>query len=293
MASTFRLDVAVASTQPSRLRLLRLEPRLLVGSAGLAVIVVSAVFAPLLAPYNPLQLHLPDRLHGPSHTYLLGTDYLGRDTLSRLMYGLRPTLLAGLVAISLAAIFGILMGVVSGFFGRWVDAIISRVLDLILAWPAIFLALAIVLLLGPGETDVVLAIGLAELPVFARLVRAITLANVNREHVVAARSMGASAPRLIGRHIFPFALAPLVVQFAISAPQAALAEASLNYLGLGTQPPKPSLGAMLAEAQSYISYSATGVIFPVLVISLLVLSLTLIADALQDGILSARPRGRA
>jgi len=272
-------------------RSLRLNTRLLVGGVGLGVIVLAALIGPLVAPFSPIEQHLGSRLQEPSAIYLLGTDKLGRDILSRLLNGLRPSLLSGLAAVALAAISGTLLGLATGYYGRWLDAVVSRFVDLLISWPLVFIAIALTLIYGPGETKVVLAIGLAELPVFARVVRAITYANVRAEHVEAARSMGASGLRIMRRHIFPFALAPLVVQFAIAAPQAVVAEAGLNYVGLGTQPPNPSLGSMLSDGQSVISFSADGVVFPVIAIVLLVLSLTLVADGLQD-VLDPRRRLR-
>ncbi|MGI8867667.1 MAG: ABC transporter permease [Mycobacteriales bacterium] len=267
---------------PARRPWRRANTRLLLGGAGLALIVLAAVFAPLLAPYDPIAQHLGDRLQGPSGAHLLGTDNLGRDLLSRLLYGLRPSLVSGLAAVALGAASGTVIGLSAGYFRGWLDVAISRVLDLLIAWPAIFLALGLVLLFAPGEKQVVLAIGLAELPVFARLVRAIALTCVRSEHVEAARSMGAPSVRVMRLHILPFAIPPLVVQFAVAAPQAVIAEASLNYLGLGTQPPAPSLGEILSDAQVTLSLSANGTVFTVVLIALLVLSLTLLADGLQD-----------
>lgn len=276
------IDMAAAPAPVVAAPRVRANKRLLVGGIGLAVIVVAALVGPLIAPFSPIEQHLDSRLQAPSGTYLLGTDNLGRDLLSRLLYGLRPSLVSGLAAVGLAAVAGTLLGLLAGFLGRWPDAIVSRILDLLIAWPEIFLALALVLMFGPSELNVIFAIGLAELPVFARVVRAIALSNVRGEHVEAARSMGASGWRIMRRHIFPFAVSPLVVQFAIAAPQAVVAEASLNYLGLGTQPPDASLGLILSDAQGTISYSAYGAIFSVATIALLVLCLTLIADGLQD-----------
>lgn len=267
-----------------RYRRRRVQPnrRFLVGGIGLAVIVVTALLAPLLAPFDPIEQHLDARLRGPSGSYLLGTDNLGRDVLSRLMHGLRPSLLSGLAAVALAAVSGTVIGLTAGYCGGLVDAVIGRIIDLLIAWPAIFLALGLVLILGPGPLGVVLAIALAELPVFARVIRAIALANVRTEHVEAARSMGASGWRIMRKHILPFAVAPLIVQFAIAAPLAVIAEASLSFLGLGTQPPNPSLGLIISDAQLYVYQSSSGIVFPVVVVALLVLCLTLIADGLQD-----------
>lgn len=278
--------VIISSRRPWRV----VNTKLLLGGIGLTLIVLVALFAPLLAQFDPTTQHLTDRLQGPSSTYLLGTDNLGRDLLSRLLYGLRPSLVSGLAAVSLAAVAGTIVGLLAGYFRGWLDAVISRVLDLLIAWPAIFLALGLVLLFSPGEKQVILAIALAELPVFARLVRAVALTYVLSEHVEAARSTGASSMRVMRLHILPFAIPPLVVQFAVAAPQALIASASLNYLGLGTQPPNPSLGAILSDAQITLSLAAGSTVFTVLLIAVLVLCLTLLADGLQDVL---DPRHRA
>lgn len=256
--------------------------RLIAGGAGVAVFIVVAVFAPLIAPFPPDALHVVARLEGPSATYPLGTDQLGRDILSRLVYGLRPSLEASVIAIALAAVGGAVLGLPAGYLGSWLDEVVTRVLDLLIAWPSVFLGIAIVLAFGAGEWEIILAIGLAQLPVFARLLRSIALVNARSEHVEAARAAGASHLRIMRLHVLPYAVLPLIVQFAIAAPQALMAEAGLNYLGLGTQPPSPSLGAMVSEGQQYIAQSWGPVVFPVAAVSLLVVCLTLLADGLQD-----------
>lgn len=262
----------------------RRDWRLLIGGAVLVLFVLVALLAPLVATHAPDALHVSQRFEGPSGAHLLGTDALGRDLFSRIVYGLRPSLEAGLAAIALAAVVGTLVGLPAGYFGSWFDSVSTRVLDLLIAWPAVFLALALVLVLGSGEAQVVLAIGLAELPVFARLVRSIAVTNVKSEHVVAARTLGASHRRVMRVHILPYVFVPVVVQLAVAAPQALVAEAGLNYLGLGTQPPRPSLGAMVSEGQHYLSLSAGEVVFPILAIVILVIALTMIADGLQDSL---------
>lgn len=267
--------------------------RLIVGCAGLGAFILAAIVASVVAPYAPNSLNLAIRLQGPSGAHLLGTDQLGRDILSRILYGLRPSLEGGLAAIALAAVFGTLVGIPAGYLGRWFDALSTRVVDLLVAWPSIFLALAIVLVAGAGPSQVVIAIGLAELPVFARLVRAIAVTQTASDHVTAARTVGASHSRIMRVHILPFVVVPIVVQLAISAPQAIVAEASLNYLGLGTQPPNASLGTMVSEGQSYLSLSAGQVVYPIIAIVILVVCLTLLADGLQDRLDPHRKQVRA
>jgi len=272
----------------------RIDTRLLIGGGMLALIILAAVSGPLLlARFDPIELHLDHRLEGPTSTFTLGTDEVGRDIFSRLLSGLQPALLAGLAAVLVAAISGTLIGVSSGYFGGKYESFANRIMDLLLAWPTIFLALAIVLLVGPGRLNVILAIGIAETPVFARLVRSITIQNLHGEHVEAALSMGASSRRIMRVHILPFAVSALIVQLAISTPQAVVAEASLSFLGLGAQPPEPSLGAMLSGAQDFLSKAPTYTIFPAVTIGILVLSLTLLADGLQDRLDPRRRGGRS
>ncbi|RDJ21296.1 ABC transporter permease [Bosea caraganae] len=287
------LQDQAASKQQRRSRAKLPDLRLLIGAIGVGIIVLLALVAPWIAPYDPNAQHLAARLRPPSAQYLLGTDHLGRDLLSRLLHGLRPSLVSGLAAVMFAGVLGTAIGVVAGYFRGVPDAIIGRVLDLLIAWPAIFIALALVLLLGPGPTGIVIAIGLSELPVFARVARAITLANTSLLHVEAAISIGASTPRIMIRHILPFAIPPLIVQFAIAAPQAVVAEASLSFLGLGTQPPDPSLGAMVSNALLYLSRSLYGALFPIAAIALLILCLTLFADGLQETLDPKRRMRRA
>lgn len=256
--------------------------RLVTGGAGLGAFVLAAILATVLAPYAPDTLDVAVRLQGPSSAHLLGTDSLGRDILSRILYGLRPSLEAGLAAIAFAAVIGTVLGLPAGYFRSWFDELTTRVLDLLIAWPAVFLALAIVLMFGSGEVQVILAIGLAELPVFARLVRSIAVTTAASEHVLAAEALGAGHARVMRVHILPYVIIPVAVQLAVAAPQALVAEASLNYLGLGTRPPLPSLGAMVSEGQSFLALSSGEVVFPIAVIVVLVIFLTLIADGLQD-----------
>lgn len=263
-------------------RIRRLDPRLLVGAILLTFIIAAGVIGPFIIGSDPREVHLDHRLEGPSGAFPFGTDEVGRDILSRLLSGLRPALLSGIAAVAVAAIAGTLIGLSAGFIGGFYETIAMRFVDLLLAWPAIFLALAIVLLVGPGPFVVILAIGIAETPVFARVIRSVTISHLHREHVEAARSMGASNARIMRLHILPFAIGPLIVQLAIAAPIAVISEASLSFLGLGSQPPSPSLGSTLSGAQDYLTNAPTYTIFPAVTIGVLVLSLTLLANGLQD-----------
>lgn len=263
-------------------RIVSRNKRLLIGGTILTIIILLAVLASLIAPYSPIQQDMKARLQDPSWLHWLGTDHLGRDTLSRLLHGLRPSLVSGVAAVMLATLFGSLIGVVAGYAGGVLDAVVGRIFDLLVAWPAIFIAIGMILIIGPGPVGVVLAIALSELPVFGRVARAVTLANLGMAHVEVARSMGASPARIMRKHILPFTVNPLILQFAISAPAAVVAEAGLSYLGLGSQPPNPSLGMLVSDAQLYLSRSLYGAAFPIIAIGILVLSLTLIADGVQD-----------
>ncbi len=274
--------VATRSRRFTFARVRHLDPRLLVGGGLLTLIIAAGVIGPLVVGSDPLKLNLDHRLEGPSSAFPFGTDEVGRDILSRLLSGLRPALLSGIAAVTVAAIAGTLIGLSAGFVGGFYETIAMRFVDLLLAWPAIFLALAIVLVVGPGAFVAILAIGIAETPVFARVIRSVTISHLHREHVEAARSMGASNIRIMRLHILPFAVVPLIVQLAIAAPVAVISEASLSFLGLGSQPPNPSLGSTLSGAQDYLTLAPTYTIFPAITIAVLVLSLTLLADGVQD-----------
>lgn len=261
-----------------------------IGLAVLGLLGLVALLSPLLAPYDPNEIHLRDQLAGPSASFWFGTDEVGRDILSRVMYSARPAIGACLVTILLAALVGALTGLVAGYRGGWVDAIVMRVWDTLLAFPAIFLAIGIVSVLGPGWINAVLAIAILNMPVFSRLVRASTLAARSRDFVTASRAIGCSDWRIMLGHIFPNCLAPLVVQMAIAAPEAILVEASLSFLGLGSQPPDPSWGNMLSAAQGYLYRAPTYALFPGLAITLVVVGMNYFADGLQDALDPRRTR---
>ena len=262
------------------------------GLAMLGLVGLVALLSPVLVPYDPNEIHLRDQLAGPSATYWFGTDEVGRDILSRVMYSARPAIGAGLVTVVLAALVGALSGLVAGYRGGSIDAVVMRVWDTLLAFPAIFLAIGIVSVLGPGWINAVLAIAILNMPVFSRLVRASTLAARSRDFVTASRAIGCSDWRIMLIHIFPNCLAPLVVQMAIAAPEAILVEASLSFLGLGSQPPDPSWGNMLSAAQGYLYRAPSYALFPGLAITLVVVGMNYFADGLQDALDPQRTRGR-
>ena len=252
------------------------------GTAVLGALVLAAIFCPYVSPYDPAQIHLRSQLTLPSSTYWFGTDELGRDIFSRVLYGSRPSLGAGLLVVVLAAAVGSLTGLVAGYVGGWPDALVMRVWDTLLAFPAVFLAIGIVSVLGPGWINGALAIAAVNIPVFSRLVRAITLSLRGQDFVAAARAVGCSDGRIMRVHVLPGCVPPLIVQMAIAAPDAILVEAALSFLGLGSRPPVPSWGNMLSAAQGYLGRSATYALFPGLAIMLIVLGMNFFADGLRD-----------
>jgi peptide/nickel transport system permease protein len=254
----------------------------LIGGVITLSIVAIAVLAPVLAPYDPLAQD-PRRLFAdPSPRHWMGTDDLGRDILSRVIWGARASLYVGIVSVSIAVVCGSVLGLVAGFYGGWVDSVIARLLDIVFAFPTILLALGIVGMLGPSLTNAMIAIGVINIPVYARLVRGTTLATKRREFVEAAVVAGCTAPRLLRRHIFPNITAPLIVQASLSFSLAILTEASLSFLGLGTQPPDPSWGTMVNTGQRMIELSPWQAVFPGIAIAVTVLGINLVGDGLRD-----------
>jgi peptide/nickel transport system permease protein len=244
-------------------------------------------------PYDPNALHGADQLKPPSATYWFGTDELGRDILSRVVSGAAPAIQAGVLAVVLAGLVGSATGIAGGYLGGWLDAVIGRIWDTLLAFPAIFLAIGIVTVLGPGQWSGTLAIAIINMPVASRLVRAVTVSARNADYVDAARALGCSDWRVMLAHILPNCIAPLIVQMAIAAPDAILVEASLSFLGLGAPLPAATWGNMLASAQGVLSRSTTYALFPGLAITLTVIGLNYFADALQDAIDPRRIRASA
>lgn len=253
-------------------------------------LVAVALFAPLLAPHEPtLQyrnalLLPPFWQEGGRIDFPLGTDAIGRDILSRLIFGARYSLFIGVVVVSIALIGGVVIGLFAGFYGGWVDTVIMRVMDVILAFPSLLLALVLVAVLGPGLTNAMIAIAIVLQPHFARLTRAAVMGEKNREYVMAARVAGAGRLRLMFRTILPNCLAPLIVQATLSFSSAILDAAALGFLGMGAQPPTPEWGTMLAESREFILRAWWVVTFPGLAILITVLSINLVGDGLRDAL---------
>ncbi|MDZ4394765.1 ABC transporter permease subunit [Cypionkella sp.] len=253
-------------------------------------LVVLAVFAQVIAPHDPTQqyrdalLMPPFWQEGGSTSFLLGTDAVGRDMLSRLIYGAQYSLFIGIVVVAIALIGGIFVGLLAGFFGGWVDTVIMRVMDVILAFPSLLLALVLVAVLGPGLTNAMIAIAIVYQPHFARLTRAAVMGEKQREYVTAARVAGAGTMRLMFKTILPNCLAPLIVQATLSFSSAVLDSAALGFLGMGAQPPSSEWGTMLAEAREFILRAWWVVTLPGLAILISVLAINLMGDGLRDAL---------
>ncbi|WP_051332721.1 ABC transporter permease subunit [Cucumibacter marinus] len=261
-----------------------------IGLVVFVLLVVVALLAPVIAPHAPNQqyrdalLTPPFWSEGGNAAFILGTDAVGRDILSRLMHGARFSLFIGVVVVSIALTGGILIGLIAGYFRGWVDSVIMRVMDIILAFPSLLLALVLVAILGPGLTNAMIAIALVLQPHFARLTRAAVMSEINREYVISARVAGAGHLRLMFVTILPNCLAPLIVQATLSFSTAILDAAALGFLGMGAQPPTPEWGTMLAEAREFILRAWWVVTFPGLAILITVLAINLVGDGLRDAL---------
>jgi peptide/nickel transport system permease protein len=263
--------------------LVKRQPLAALGAALLVIFVVCAVFAPWLAPQDPARLDLTGRLMGPSAAHWFGTDELGRDILSRILFGARISLIVAVSVVGLSLAVGIVVGAVAGFYGGWTDTLVNvYVTNAFMALPGILLAIAFVAFMGPGLGNVILALAISGWVGYARLVRAQVMAVKEREFVEAARALGASDLRVMVRHILPNILQPLIVQAAIGMAGAVLAEATLSFLGLGVPPPTASWGSMLNDARSHLFDSPHMVVFPAIAVMFCVLSFNFIGDALRD-----------
>jgi peptide/nickel transport system permease protein len=277
--------VEVAETRGGRsiAGAVRRQPLAALGVALLGLFVVCAVFAPWLAPQDPAQLDLPGRLMGPSWAHWFGTDELGRDILSRTLFGARISLIVAVSVVGLSLGVGLVAGGLAGFYGGWTDTVVNvYVTNAFMALPGILLAIAFVAFMGPGLGNVILALAISGWVGYARLVRGQVMAVKEKEYVEAARALGASDLRIMGRHVLPNILQPLIVQAAIGMAGAVLAEATLSFLGLGVPPPAASWGSMLNDARSHLFDSPHLVFFPAMAVMLCVLSFNFIGDALRD-----------
>jgi peptide/nickel transport system permease protein len=284
--TTLAVPVAAppARTRGRALRTLLHNPAGVVGGVLLLVVVVGGVFAPLLAPYPPAEVHFTTPFQQPATVgFALGTDDLGRDVLSRVLYGTRTSLEVGLLSVLLAVAAGVPLGLAAGYWRR-LDALVSRLADLMLAFPFLVLAVGLAAINGGGLGNAAIALGIANIPTMIRVVRAETLRLADSDFVLAARSMDAGAWRILGQHVLPNALSAIIVQATVIIPAAVLGEAVLSFLGLGIQPPAPSLGIMLSDAQQYLFRTLWPGVFPGIALALVCLGFNLFGDALRDAL---------
>lgn len=261
---------------------LRRNRQAVLGIAMLVLLVLAAVSAPLLAPYDPVKVNLRQQFVVPSGQHLFGTDFYGRDVLSRVIYGLQISLVIGLVPSFIAVAIGAALGVLSGYYGRWTDKFIMRVADLVLAFPSILLAMAVTYTLGASLYTMFIALSVVSWGTVARVVRSQTLSLRERDFVLAARSVGSGGWRIMARHILPNTLAPVIVLLTFLIPDAILTEASLSFLGVGAQPPTPSLGLMVSEGQQYLFKAPWASVMPGFAILLIVLAFNFAGDGLRE-----------
>jgi peptide/nickel transport system permease protein len=277
--------VAAAEAAPARvgpLRQLAGRPTALVGLGVVLFFVLIALLAPWVAPYEPAATSWAVIRKAPSAAHWMGTDELGRDVLSRVIWGARASLEAGVLSVVIALALGVPLGLVAGYVGGWTDSLISRFTDALLACPFLILAIALAAFLGPSLMNAMIAIGIAATPLFIRLTRGQVLAVKTEDFVEAARAVGNPHRRILLRHILPNVASPLIVQATLTIANAVIAEASLSFLGLGQQPPEPSWGSMLNFAKNFISQAPWMAVWPGLAICLIVLAFNLVGDGLRD-----------
>lgn len=255
-----------------------------IGLLVFLLVVTSAIFAPALTPYDPLQIDAQARLLSPCAEYLMGTDPLGRDVLSRVLYAGRASLQVGIIPVMVSLVIGTSLGLVSGYFGGRLDSIIMRSMDVILAFPGIIFAIWLVGMLGPSLKNVIIAISLWSVPMYARLARGNTLSERELDYVLAERCIGAGWFRILMGHIFPNVTAPLIVMGTLNISSAIITGASLSFLGLGVRPPTPEWGAMLSDGRAYLSIAWWVAFFPGIVITTVVVAANLMGDGLRDAL---------
>jgi peptide/nickel transport system permease protein len=252
------------------------------GGSVLVVVIALALLAPLMTTYEPTEQTRRERLQPPSSIHLFGTDNLGRDIFTRVLYGGQISLQVGIFSVALGAVAGTLLGLVAGYFGGWWEIIVMRLIDIMLAFPGILLALAIIAVLGRDLRNVMIAVGVASIPIYTRVVRGSTLSIKEYDYVLAARALGASSWRIILLHILPNVVAPIIVVTTNGVGGAIIAGAALSFLGLGQQPPNPEWGLMLNEGREYIRVAAWITTYPGLAIVVTVLAINLLGDGLRD-----------
>ncbi|MEW9502322.1 nickel transporter permease [Jeotgalibacillus marinus] len=256
----------------------------IVGLSIVSFFILVAIFAPWIAPEGINDQKLPERLQSPSAEYWFGTDDFGRDIFSRVIHGARISLWVGFLAVVGSAIVGSTLGIVAGYYGRWVDTIISRLFDIMLAFPSILLAIAVVSILGPSLQNALIAIAIINVPNFGRLIRSKVLSVKEEEYIMAARAIGMSDFRILFSHVLPNSMTPIIVQGSLAVATAIIEAAALGFLGLGAQPPQPEWGAMLSSSREYLIQAPWTMFFPGLAIMLVVLGFNLLGDGLRDAL---------
>jgi peptide/nickel transport system permease protein len=276
------MTVPAEQTRIASWRLLLGNPVTVVSAVILAVVVVVAVFAQWLIPHGVNDIDVPNALQTPSGAHWFGTDELGRDVLSRVLVAIQASMRVSVVSVAFAAIVGVTVGVVAGYRGGWLDTVLMRIVDVMFAFPVLLLALAVVAILGPGVTTTILAIGIVFTPIFARVARASTLSVRVEPYVAVSRTMGTGHLYILRRHVLPNISGPLIVQTSLSLAFAILSEAALSFLGLGIQPPQPSLGRMIFDSQGFVTLAWWMAVFPGAAIFVIVLAFNLLGDGLRD-----------
>ncbi len=256
----------------------------MLGLAILGIFLLCAIFANLLAPYDPIKTNMGNALKHPSAEHLLGTDWLGRDVLSRILFGSRISLAIGLISVSIGIFIGVPLGALSGYYGGKFDLLVQRLIDIMMAFPGILLAIVIVTIMGLGVENVMIAVGIASIPIYTRLVRGSVLAVKEQGYISAAKGLGIGDLRIIIRHIMPNCLGPIIVQSTFQFATSILWAAGLGFLGLGAQPPDPEWGAMLSKGREYIRTAHHLTTYPGLAILFVVLGFNLIGDGLRDAL---------
>ena len=275
-------EASIETTRVSSWRLLLGNPVTVASAIVLVVIAVVAVTAQWIAPFGINDIDVPNALHPPSGEHWFGTDELGRDVFSRVLVAIQASMRVAVVSVAFAVVVGVTIGIVAGYRGGWLDTVFMRVVDVMFAFPVLLLALAVVAILGPGVTTTILAIGIVYTPIFARVARASTLSVRVEPYVAVSRTMGTGDLYILTRHVLPNIAGPLIVQTSLSLAFAILSEAALSFLGLGIQPPEPSLGRMIFDSQGFVTMAWWMAVFPGAAIFLAVLAFNLVGDGLRD-----------
>lgn len=283
-AARLRLHVRTEGLWRGVFRRLLRNRGAVIGLSILAVMLLLALVADLVAPYQPNVMSPRMELQAPNGGHLFGTDQFGRDILSRIIHGARLSFQVGFIAVGIATVCGVILGLLSGYYGRWTDAVIMMWIDIMLAFPGILLALAIIAVLGPSLLNLMIAVGIAAVPTYTRLVRGAVLAAKQQAYVEAARVVGVSDAAIMFRHIFPNVLAPVIVLATLGIGGAILVGASLSFLGLGSKPPTAEWGAMLSTGRNYLTIAPWITLFPGLAIMITVLSINMLGDGLRDAL---------